>query len=81
MGSPSQATRRPDHAADFLHGGDSGSRGKIRSAKETGTAISQKRCSSPQRVKVHMKHMTEKLGASDRTHAMAIDARRGFIRI
>jgi DNA-binding NarL/FixJ family response regulator len=32
-------------------------------------------------VKVHLKHIMEKLGASDRTHAMAIAARRGFIHI
>jgi DNA-binding NarL/FixJ family response regulator len=32
-------------------------------------------------VKVHIKHIMEKLGASDRTHAMAIAARRGFIHL
>jgi DNA-binding NarL/FixJ family response regulator len=32
-------------------------------------------------VKVHFKHIMEKLGASDRTHAMAIAARRGFIHL
>jgi DNA-binding NarL/FixJ family response regulator len=32
-------------------------------------------------VKVHLKHIMEKLGASDRTHAMAIAARRGFIHL
>jgi DNA-binding NarL/FixJ family response regulator len=32
-------------------------------------------------VKVHIKHIMEKLGASDRTHAMAIAARRGFIQL
>jgi DNA-binding NarL/FixJ family response regulator len=32
-------------------------------------------------VKVHMKHILEKLGASDRTHAMMIAARRGFIQL
>jgi DNA-binding NarL/FixJ family response regulator len=32
-------------------------------------------------VKVHMKHIMEKLGARDRTQAMAIAARRGFIQL
>jgi DNA-binding NarL/FixJ family response regulator len=32
-------------------------------------------------VKVHMKHIMEKLGARDRTQAMAIAARRGFIHL
>jgi len=32
-------------------------------------------------VKVHMKHIMEKLGASDRTQAMTIAVRRGFITI
>jgi DNA-binding NarL/FixJ family response regulator len=32
-------------------------------------------------VKAHLKHILEKLGASDRTHAVAIAARRGFIRL
>jgi DNA-binding NarL/FixJ family response regulator len=32
-------------------------------------------------VKVHFKHIMEKLGASDRTHAMTIAARRGFIHL
>ena len=32
-------------------------------------------------VKVHVKHIMEKLGAHDRTHAFAIAARRGFIQI
>jgi DNA-binding NarL/FixJ family response regulator len=32
-------------------------------------------------VKAHLKHILEKLGASDRTHAMAIAARRGFIQL
>jgi len=36
---------------------------------------------SEETVKVHVKHIMEKLGASDRTHAMAIAARRGFIRL
>ena len=32
-------------------------------------------------VKAHLKHIMEKLGARDRTHAMAISARRGFIHL
>ena len=32
-------------------------------------------------VKVHVKHIMEKLGAHDRTHAFAIAARRGFIQL
>lgn len=32
-------------------------------------------------VKAHMKHILEKLGAADRTHAIAIAARRGFIHL
>jgi DNA-binding NarL/FixJ family response regulator len=32
-------------------------------------------------VKVHMKHIMEKLGASDRTQAVAIAVRRGFIQL
>jgi DNA-binding NarL/FixJ family response regulator len=32
-------------------------------------------------VKVHVKHIMEKLGAHDRTHALAIGARRGFIQL
>ena len=36
---------------------------------------------SEETVKVHFKHIMEKLGASDLTHAMAIAARRGFIQL
>jgi DNA-binding NarL/FixJ family response regulator len=36
---------------------------------------------SEETVKVHVKHIMEKLGASDRTQAMAIAARRGIIRL
>jgi len=36
---------------------------------------------SEETVKVHLKHIMEKLGANDRTHAMAIAARRGIIRL
>ena len=32
-------------------------------------------------VKVHLKHILDKLGASDRTHAITIAARRGFIHL
>jgi len=34
---------------------------------------------SEETVKVHVKHIMDKLGAKDRTHAIAIAARRGFI--
>ena len=36
---------------------------------------------SEETVKVHLKHIMGKLGASDRTHAVAIAARRGFIHL
>lgn len=36
---------------------------------------------SEETVKVHIKHIMEKLGASDRSHATTIAARRGFIRL
>jgi DNA-binding NarL/FixJ family response regulator len=36
---------------------------------------------SEETVKVHIKHIMGKLGASDRTHATTIAARRGFIRL
>lgn len=36
---------------------------------------------SEETVKVHVKHIMEKLGASDRTQAMAIAVRRGIIRL
>jgi DNA-binding NarL/FixJ family response regulator len=36
---------------------------------------------SEETVKAHVKHILEKLGASDRTHAMAIAARRGFFHL
>jgi DNA-binding NarL/FixJ family response regulator len=32
-------------------------------------------------VKIHIKHILEKLGAIDRTHAIAIAVRRGFVRL
>ena len=36
---------------------------------------------SEETVKVHIKHILSKLGATDRTHAIALAARRGFIRL
>ena len=36
---------------------------------------------SEETVKVHMKHIMEKLGASDRTQAIAIAVRRGIIQL
>ena len=43
--------------------------------------IAKKLFISEETVKVHVKHLLEKLGARDRTQAMAIAARRGFIHI
>jgi DNA-binding NarL/FixJ family response regulator len=43
--------------------------------------IAEKLFVAEETVKVHIKHIMQKLGASDRTHAMAIAARRGFIRL
>jgi DNA-binding NarL/FixJ family response regulator len=43
--------------------------------------IAEKLFISEETVKAHIKHIMEKLGASDRTHAMAIAARRGFIQL
>jgi DNA-binding NarL/FixJ family response regulator len=36
---------------------------------------------SEETVKVHIKHIMEKLGASDRTEAVAIAVRRGIIQL
>ena len=36
---------------------------------------------SEETVKVHLKHVMEKLGASDRTQAVAIAVRRGMIQL
>jgi DNA-binding NarL/FixJ family response regulator len=38
-------------------------------------------CISTETVKVHLKHIREKLGAKDRTQAIAIAARRGILRL
>jgi DNA-binding NarL/FixJ family response regulator len=38
-------------------------------------------CISEETVKVHLKHVMEKLGASDRTQAVAIGVRRGIIQL
>jgi DNA-binding NarL/FixJ family response regulator len=43
--------------------------------------IANKLFISEETVKVHVKHIMEKLGASDRTQAMAIAARRGIIHL
>src|SRR5690348_16523522 len=43
--------------------------------------IGQRLYISTETVKAHMKHIMEKLGASDRTQAMAIAARRGIIQL
>jgi DNA-binding NarL/FixJ family response regulator len=36
---------------------------------------------SEETVKAHLKHILQKLGASDRTQAVAIGVRRGFIQL
>jgi len=43
--------------------------------------IGEKLFISEETVKVHLKHIMEKLGARDRTHAVAIAERRGIIRL
>ena len=44
-------------------------------------AIAYKLCISEETVKVHVKHIMEKLGASDRTQAVTIGVRRGIIQL
>jgi DNA-binding NarL/FixJ family response regulator len=43
--------------------------------------IAQRLFISEETVKVHIKHIMEKLGASDRTQAVAIGVRRGIIQL
>jgi DNA-binding NarL/FixJ family response regulator len=43
--------------------------------------IAEKLCITEETVKVHIKHIMDKLGASDRTQAVAIGVRRGIIQI
>jgi DNA-binding NarL/FixJ family response regulator len=43
--------------------------------------IADKLCITEETVKVHVKHIMEKLGASDRTQAVAIGVRRGIIQL
>ena len=43
--------------------------------------IAERLCISEETVKVHVKHIMEKLGASDRTQAVAIAVRRGIIQL
>jgi DNA-binding NarL/FixJ family response regulator len=43
--------------------------------------IAEQLCISEETVKVHVKHIMEKLGASDRTQAVAIAVRRGIIQL
>jgi DNA-binding NarL/FixJ family response regulator len=43
--------------------------------------IAEKLFITEETVKVHIKHIMEKLGASDRTQAVAIGVRRGIIQL
>ena len=43
--------------------------------------IGEQLCIAEETVKVHLRHILEKMGAKDRTEAIAIAARRGFIRL
>jgi DNA-binding NarL/FixJ family response regulator len=43
--------------------------------------IAEKLCITEETVKVHVKHIMDKLGASDRTQAVAIGVRRGIIQL
>jgi len=43
--------------------------------------IGEQLCITVETVKVHLRHIREKLGAKDRTEAIAIAARRGIIRL
>jgi len=43
--------------------------------------IAEKLFISEETVKVHLKHIMDKLGASDRTQAVAIAVRRGIIQL
>lgn len=43
--------------------------------------IAQKFFITEETVKIHIKHIMDKLGASDRTQAVAIGVRRGIIRL
>lgn len=43
--------------------------------------IAEKLFISEETVKIHMKHVMEKLGASDRTQAVAIGVRRGYLQL
>jgi DNA-binding NarL/FixJ family response regulator len=57
---------------DVLHHVSSGNRNRD---------IAERLFISEETVKAHLKHIMEKLGATDRTHAIAIAARRGFIHL
>lgn len=43
--------------------------------------VANRLCISEETVKVHMKHILEKLGATDRTHAVTIAVGRGIIEL
>ena len=70
-------------AEDYIAEGlvDPRSRFSSRLPAAKGTAISPNSSSSPRKQKVHIKHSREKLGASDRTQAVASGVRRGIIQL
>jgi DNA-binding NarL/FixJ family response regulator len=43
--------------------------------------IGERLCIAEETVKVHLRHILDKLGAKDRTEAIAIAVRRGIIRL
>ena len=53
----------------------------LRIAEGIGIGIAEKLFISEETVKVHIKHIMEKLGAQDRTQAVAIALRRGIIQL
>jgi DNA-binding NarL/FixJ family response regulator len=62
-------TQREVHVLEHLAGGN------------RNRDIAERLCISEETVKVHIKHIMQKLGASDRTEATAIAVRRGIIQL
>jgi DNA-binding NarL/FixJ family response regulator len=54
---------------------------KLVAAGDRNQDIAEKLCISADTVKVHIKHIMEKLGAKDRTQAVTMAARRGIIEL